>query len=374
MKQTLCKLSLPVFGMLMIATGACVGSSATPPESATPMATTIPAPTGAPAWTMTFLASPAIAIPGYGEYPHVVYVRSGDTMNVIVHQPVACGERLRDGSFEVESKWLLLRYSAPYEGAWNGPCISTGMFVFHGLPSGDIQVVALPEPLPIAAASAPSEASSMGFLASPAIAVPAYPSYPHVVRVRSGDVTNVIVHQPVACGERLRDASFEREGEFLLLRYSAPYEGAWNSPCVSTGMFTFHGLPSSDIQFVALPDPVPVEAVAINADAHPLRLGFLASPAIAVSGYAVYPDVVAVHNGDTENVIVHQPCACGERLRDASFEREGEFLLLRYSAPYEGAWNSPCVSTGMFVIRGLSPGEEVRVVALPEPLVVVAHR
>ncbi|HYA65558.1 MAG TPA: hypothetical protein VEE84_02660, partial [Burkholderiaceae bacterium] len=143
MKQTLRKLSLALIGTLAIAAEALAASTAPPAESVTLPATAISVPTGAPAWTMTFLASPAIAVPGYGEYPHVVHVRSGDITNVIVHQPVACGERLRDASFEFEGKWLLLRYSAPYEGAWYSPCISTGMFVFHGLPAGDIQVVAL---------------------------------------------------------------------------------------------------------------------------------------------------------------------------------------------------------------------------------------
>ena len=374
MNRTLSKLGLPVLCLLAMAPPTLGASSSALTESVSLPTSVVAMPGDEPRWTMSFLATPAIAIPGYAEYPHVVQVRSKDVTNVIVHQPVACGERLRDASFELEGKWLLLRYSAPYEGTWNSPCVSTGMFVFRGLPAGDIQIVALPEPLPISAASAPPDSSSMGFLASPAVAVPGYPTYPHVVQVRSSDVTNVIVHQPVACGERLRDASFEREGDFLLLRYSAPYEGTWDSPCISTGMYTFRGLPAGDIQLVALPEPVRAEALKVAADAHPLRMGFLATPAVAVSGYATYPDIVQVHNGDTLNVIVHQPVACGERLTDASFERESEYLLLRYSTPYSGGLDSPCISTGMFVLRGLASGEEVQVVALPEPAEVLARR
>jgi len=374
MNQILTRSALPALCLFAIAAPTLGASSATPTDSASLPASVAAMSGNEPGWTMSFLATPAIAVSGYAEYPHVVQVRNKDVTNVIVHQPVACGERLRDASFELEGKWLLLRYSAPYEGTWNSSCISTGMFVFRGLPAEDIQIVALPEPLPIAAASAPLNASSMGFLASPAVAVPGYPTYPHVVQVRSGEVTNVIVHQPVACGERLRDAAFEREGDFLLLRYSAPYESTWDSPCISTGMFTLRGLPANDIQLVALPEPVPVEPSKASADVHRLRLGFLATPAIAVSGYATYPDIVQVRNGDTLNVIVHQPVACGERLTDSTFEREGDYLLLRYSTPYSGSSDSACISTGMFVVRGLAPSDEVQVVALPEPSAVVARR
>jgi len=333
--------------------------------------TALAAPVPARASTMDFLASPAIAVSGYASYPHVVQVHNSDVTNVIVHQPVACGERLTDASYELEGKFLLLRYSAPYKGAWNSECVSTGMFVFHGLPPGDLQVVALPEPTAAVAVAAPAagEDLQMGFLASPAIALTPgrYASYPHVVQVRTGDVTNVIVHQPVACGERLSDATFELAGDWLLLRYSVPYSGNWESGCISTGMYAFRGLPPRDIQVVALPEPVAVAYASAPPAAHDLRMGFLASPAIAVSGYASYPDVVQVHNGETENVIVHQPCACGERLRDATFELEGNWLLLRYSAPYKGTTNSECVSTGMFVFRGVPP-TEIQVVALPEPV------
>ena len=63
---------------------------------------------------------------------------------------------------------------------------------------------------------APAHATTMDFQASPAIAVSGYASYPHVVQVHNNDVTNVIVHQPVACGERLTGASYEIEGKFLL--------------------------------------------------------------------------------------------------------------------------------------------------------------
>ncbi len=353
MKRILSKSTLPALCLFAIAGPAL----ATPAE--------------APSSSMNFLASPAIAVTGYASYPHVVHVRNIDTTNVIVHQPVACGERLTDASFELEGKFLLLRYSAPYKGSWNSECVSTGMFIFHGLPSGDIQIVALPEPLAVATVAAAGDTNDlrMGFLASPAIAVAPgrYASYPHVVQVRTGDVTNVIVHQPVACGERLSDATFELAGDWLLLRYSAPYSGNWESGCISTGMYAFGGLPARDIQVVALPEPVAVAFASAPAEAHELRMGFLASPAIAVSGYASYPDVVQVHNGDTVNVIVHQPCACGERLRDATFELEGNWLLLRFSTPYKGTWNSECVSTGMFVFRGVPP-TDIQVVALPEPV------
>jgi len=319
--------------------------------------------------TMNFLASPAIAVNGYASYPHVVQVRNNDTTNVIVHQPAACGERLADAGYELEGKFLLLRYSAPYKGAWNSECVSTGMFVFRGLPPGDIQVVVLPEPSPVAAAPIPDETSAlqMGFLASPAIAVAGYAAYPHVVQVRNSNMANVIVHQPAACGERLRDATFELEGDFLLLRYSAPYGVNWNSGCVSTGMYTFRGLPNRDIQVLALPEPLSMAAALVPNETSALRMGFLASPAIAVAGYAAYPDIVQVRNGDTANVIVHQPAACGERLRDAAFELKDNWLLLRYSAPYSGNWNGECVSTGMFVFHGLPTGN-IQIVALPEPV------
>ena len=368
MKRIFSKSTLPALCWLAVAAPALAGPHAALFGSE-PAAAAVPA--DASASTMNFLASPAVAVNGYGSYPHVVQVRNSDTTNVIVHQPAACGERLRDASFEVEGKWLLVRYAAPYKGDWNSECVSTGMFVFRGLPPGEIQVVALPEPLPLAEAAVPNETSDlrMGFLASPAIVVVPgrYASYPHVVQVQSNDVTNVIVHQPVACGERLRDASFELEGDWLLLRYAAPYEGNWESGCISTGMYTFRGLPGRNIQVVALPEPVPVVASAPAAVGPALRMGFLASPAIPVSGYAAYPDVVQVRNGDTANVIVHQPAACGERLRDAAFELQGNWLLLRYSAPYASKSNSDCVSTGMFVFRGL-PAGKIQVVTLPEPV------
>ena len=324
----------------------------------------------APDSTMSFIASPAVAVNGYPSYPHIVQVRNSDVTNVILHQPAACGERLADASYKLEGKFLLLRYSAPYKGLSNRECVSTGMFVFHGLPPGDIQVIALPDALPVAPAAALNETSNlqMGFLAAPAIAVTGYAAYPDVVRVRNGDTANVIVHQPTACGERLRDATFELEGDFLLLRYSAPYGVDGNSGCVSTSMYTFRGLPARDIQVVALPEPVPVAAAsAVPSETSALRMGFLASPAIAVPGYAAYPDVLQVRNGDTANVIVHQPAACGERLRDATFELEDNWLLLRYSAPYKGDWNSECVSTGMFVFHGLPTGN-IQIVAVPEPV------
>jgi len=350
MKRLFEKSTLPALCLTAVAVPALAGAADTPNS------------------TMNFLASPAIAASGYASYPHVVQVRNSDVTNVIVHQPAACGERLTDAAYELEGKWLLLRYSAPYKSAWNSECVSTGMFVFHGLPA-DVQVVALPEPAAVApVATAPEKNGlGMGFLATPAIALPRqYASYPHVVQVRNNDVTNVIVHQPVACGERLRDATFELEGGWLLLRYSAPYAGSWDSNCVSTGMYTFHGLPAADIQLVALPEPVPVVALAAPAEEHSLHMGFLATPAIAVPGYPIYPDVIQVHNGDMENVIVHEPCACGERITDARFELEGNWLLVRYSVPYKGSWNSECVSTGMFVFRGVT-SEEIQVVTLPEP-------
>ena len=53
--------------------------------------------------------------------------------------------------------------------------------------------------------------------------------------------------------------------------------------------------------------PVTMSAIATS------TMKFLASPAIAVKGYASYPRVVQVRNSDTTNVIVHQPAACGER-------------------------------------------------------------
>ena len=367
MKHIFSKSTLPALCWLTVAAPALAGPHAAPFGSEP---STAAAPIDASASTMNFLSSPAIAVNGYAFYPHVVQVRNSDTTNVIVHQPAACGERLRDASFEVEGNWLLLRYAAPYKGAWTSDCISTGMFVFRGLPPGAVQVVALPEPVPVGEAAVSNETSSlrMGFLASPAIApVPGrYASYPHVVQVQSSDVTNIIVHQPVACGERLRDASFELEGDWLLLRYAAPYAGNWESECVSTGMYTFRGLPGRNIQVVALPEPVPVvTSASVPVGPPALRMGFLASPAIPVPGYPAFPDVVQVRNGDTANVIVHQPAACGERLRDAAFELQDNWLLLRYSAPYASNSKNDCVSTGMFVFRGL-PAGNIQVVAQPE--------
>jgi len=94
---------------------------------------------------MTFLAAPAIPL-HTGTAPSVVHSRHGDRMVVVVRAPAACGQRLSRPGVLLEHGTVRLSYRAPEDGERN--CIATAVFALHGLPSGEIEVVAAAEPPP----------------------------------------------------------------------------------------------------------------------------------------------------------------------------------------------------------------------------------
>jgi hypothetical protein len=92
--------------------------------------------------TMRFMATPAIRASAFGALQNVVQVRSGDAMNVVIHEPAACGDRPERASFKLEGGLLRLHYQMPNTRTSETGCVATVMAAFRGLPADDIRVVA----------------------------------------------------------------------------------------------------------------------------------------------------------------------------------------------------------------------------------------
>lgn len=95
---------------------------------------------------MSFIGTPALmqAAGGRGS----VQVRNGDALNLVLHEPAPCGERLQAAAFKLEGRRLSVHYQVPGTQASEAKCIATAMIVFRGLPAQDIRVVAVSDTVP----------------------------------------------------------------------------------------------------------------------------------------------------------------------------------------------------------------------------------
>lgn len=215
-----------------------------------------------------FLAGAARPVDGIAQ-SEVRQVRSGDQLIAVVTQPAACGTRLLDPSVRLDESKLALRYRVTEAASQAKSCAATAVFSVKGLPERELTTVAeatrrrASAALEMAAAPAATAGPRMSFVGIPAISQSTAGPQRDVVQARNGDAMNVIVHEPAACGERLQRASFSLEGRQLFVHYQVPVDQASASGCVATAMILFRGLPSEDIQVVAISDPAPVANLAL---------------------------------------------------------------------------------------------------------------
>jgi len=215
-----------------------------------------------------FLAGAARPVNGIAQ-AEVRQVRTATQLIAVVTQPAACGTRLSDPSVTLDESKLSLRYRVTEAASQAKSCAATAVFSVKGLPQRELTTVAeatlrrgsAGPAMATQAAAAPGP--KMSFVGVPAISQSTPVPQRDVVQARNGDAMNVIVHEPAACGERLQRASFSLEGRQLFVHYQVPVDQASTSGCVATAMILFRGLPSDDIQVVAVSDPAPVANLAL---------------------------------------------------------------------------------------------------------------
>jgi hypothetical protein len=297
----------------------------------------------------------------------LVQSRTGDRMVVVVKQPAACGARLTDPHFALNDSVLRVGFRVPAAASSAPVCVATGIFTMKDLPSGSLSVLAsADDAIASTMRASPTPTLAMKFLGAESRPLAEGGAQTSVRQIRHGDQIVAVVTAPARCGTRLADPTAELEQSNLVLRYRVAVADGQQRPCAATAVFSVKGLPSRALVALAQPAPsagsVEIAASAAAPVQSAPRMSFVAAPAIPVSGFGSERHVVQVRNGDTMNVVIHEPAACGDRPERASFKLERGRLWLRYGMRAAQTSATSCVATAMVAFRGL-PADDIEVVA-----------